>query len=238
MAVAATTPQAKRELIEAGFLPGVSVAKLALAHGINANLLRTWMTKHQRQLLAGDSPQRSAAVRSPFIPVVPVSAHRSPITPPELAAPAPQRRSAGMVGIASRSAGACSSPAVRPAMFRLDSRLKVFLHREAVDGRKSINGLALLVEQGLGLAPFAQAAYVFSNRRRDRIKILLWDRNGFWAAHQAAGGRSLQMAQGIRPHRADRRAIALVTRWHQPVGHAAAPHPKLSARGVNDFGSV
>ena len=33
-------------------------------------------------------------------------------------------------------------------MFRLDSRLKVFLHREAVDGRKSINGLALLVEQG------------------------------------------------------------------------------------------
>jgi len=34
-------------------------------------------------------------------------------------------------------------------MFRIDSRLKVFLHREAVDGRKSINGLALLVEQGL-----------------------------------------------------------------------------------------
>ena len=65
-------------------------------------------------------------------------------------------------------------------MFRLDTRLKVFLHREAVDGRKSINGLALLVEQGLGLDPFAQAAYVFSNRRRDRIKILLWDRNGFW----------------------------------------------------------
>lgn len=81
-------PQAKRELIEACFQPGVSVAKLALAHGINANLLRTWMTKHQGQLLAGDSPQRSAA-RSPFIPVVPVSAHRSPITPPELAARLP-----------------------------------------------------------------------------------------------------------------------------------------------------
>ena len=34
-------PQAKRELIEACFLSGISVAKLALAHGINANLLRT-----------------------------------------------------------------------------------------------------------------------------------------------------------------------------------------------------
>lgn len=65
-------------------------------------------------------------------------------------------------------------------MFRLDGRLKVFLHRDAVDGRKSINGLALLVEQELGLDPFGAAAYVFSNRRRDRVKILLWDRNGFW----------------------------------------------------------
>ncbi|UCV06194.1 transposase [Dechloromonas denitrificans] len=82
-------PQAKRELIEAGLQPGVSVAKLALAHGINANLLRTWMTKHQRQLLAGDSPQRSAAARSPFIPVAPVSACRSPIMLPELAARLP-----------------------------------------------------------------------------------------------------------------------------------------------------
>lgn len=65
-------------------------------------------------------------------------------------------------------------------MFRLDARLKVFLHRAAIDGRKNINGLALLVEQELGLDPFAAAAYVFSNRRRNRIKILLWDRTGFW----------------------------------------------------------
>lgn len=84
-------PQAKRELIEACFQPGVSVAKLALAHGINANLLRTWMTKHQRQLLAGGSGRLSAAtpIPAPFIPVVPVSAHRSPITLPELMARLP-----------------------------------------------------------------------------------------------------------------------------------------------------
>jgi transposase-like protein len=53
--------EAKRELIETCFLPSVSVAKLALAHGINANLLRTWMTKHQRQLLAGGSLRPSSA---------------------------------------------------------------------------------------------------------------------------------------------------------------------------------
>ena len=46
--------------------------------------------------------------------------------------------------------------------------------------RLSINGLSVLVEQALGLDPFASCAYVFSNRRRDRVKILGWERNGFW----------------------------------------------------------
>jgi transposase len=65
-------------------------------------------------------------------------------------------------------------------MFRFDQALKVYLHREAVDGRKNINGLALLVEQEMKLDPFGAALFVFSNRRRDRIKILLWERTGFW----------------------------------------------------------
>lgn len=65
-------------------------------------------------------------------------------------------------------------------MFRFDPALKVYLHREAIDFRKSINGLAALVEHDLELDPFAAALYVFRNRRCDRIKILGWQRNGFW----------------------------------------------------------
>lgn len=65
-------------------------------------------------------------------------------------------------------------------MFRLDEGLKVYLHREPIDFRLNINGLALQVEKALGLDPFAPCAYVFGNRRRNRVKILLWDRNGFW----------------------------------------------------------
>ncbi len=65
-------------------------------------------------------------------------------------------------------------------MFRLDADLKVYLHREAIDFRKSINGLAVLVEQSMGLDPFAGAAYIFRNRRCDRIKLLIYDRTGFW----------------------------------------------------------
>ena len=57
-------------------------------------------------------------------------------------------------------------------MFRLSPNLAVYVHREAIDFRKSINGLAALVEHDLGLDPFASAVYVFANRRRDRIKLL------------------------------------------------------------------
>lgn len=70
-------PQAKRELIEASLHPGVSVAKLALTHGINANLLRKWIGKHQCQSMAGGSRRPSAAMPAPFIPVVPVSTQRT-----------------------------------------------------------------------------------------------------------------------------------------------------------------
>lgn len=65
-------------------------------------------------------------------------------------------------------------------MFRLDEGLRVYLHREPIDFRLNINGLSLLVEQALGLDPFAACVYVFGNRRRNRVKILGWDRNGFW----------------------------------------------------------
>jgi transposase len=65
-------------------------------------------------------------------------------------------------------------------VFRLDEGLKVYLHRAPVDFRLNINGLAALVPHALGLAPFAACVYVFSNRRRNRVKVLGWDRNGFW----------------------------------------------------------
>lgn len=69
-------------------------------------------------------------------------------------------------------------------MFRLNANLAVYLHRDAIDFRKSINGLSALVEQGLGRDAFAAAVYVFCNRRCDRIKLLGWDRNGFWLLHK------------------------------------------------------
>jgi transposase len=46
--------------------------------------------------------------------------------------------------------------------------------------RKSINGLMTVVQESFALDPFSDALFVFCNRRRDRIKILEWDGDGFW----------------------------------------------------------
>jgi transposase len=49
---------------------------------------------------------------------------------------------------------------------------QVYLCREPIDFRKSINGLSVLVEQELALNPFGSALYVFINRQRNKLKVL------------------------------------------------------------------
>jgi transposase len=57
---------------------------------------------------------------------------------------------------------------------------RVYLACGNTDMRKSINGLSAIVEASFKLDPFSGALFVFCNRNRDRIKILEWDRDGFW----------------------------------------------------------
>ena len=57
---------------------------------------------------------------------------------------------------------------------------RVYLACGFTDMRKSINGLAAIVEGSFKHDPFDGALFVFCNRRRDRVKILEWDIDGFW----------------------------------------------------------
>ena len=62
------TPQFKSELVAACLQPGVSIAALALQHGMNANVLHRWRKEYRRGvLLLGDGTASSAP--SAFIPM-------------------------------------------------------------------------------------------------------------------------------------------------------------------------
>jgi transposase len=65
------------------------------------------------------------------------------------------------------------------SMLRLEDK-PIYLCQGHTDMRKSINGLAAIVEAGFKLDPCDNALYVFCNKARDRIKILEWDGDGFW----------------------------------------------------------
>lgn len=47
------------------------------------------------------------------------------------------------------------------------------------DMRRSIDGLAAFVQQSFHLDPCSNSLFLFCGRRRDRIKVLLWEKDGF-----------------------------------------------------------
>lgn len=69
-------------------------------------------------------------------------------------------------------------------MFLPSTNIKVYLAMGNTDMRKSINGLSILVSEHLELDPFSGHLFVFCNRKRNMIKILYWDRNGFCLWHK------------------------------------------------------
>ena len=57
---------------------------------------------------------------------------------------------------------------------------KVYLACGSTDMRKSINGLAAIVQETFALDLFSASLFVFCNKNRDKIKILQWEDCGFW----------------------------------------------------------
>ena len=64
-------------------------------------------------------------------------------------------------------------------MIHLPASVRVYLCLTACDMRKSFDSLHALVRDHLELDAYAGHLFVFASRRRDRVKILYWDRDGF-----------------------------------------------------------
>ena len=70
-------------------------------------------------------------------------------------------------------------------MFFPSHHVLVYIATGVTDMRKSINGLSILVAEQLELDPLSGHLFGFCNRKQDIIKILYWERNGFFLWHKS-----------------------------------------------------
>ncbi len=106
----------------------------------------------------------------------------------------------------------------------------VYLHRDIVDFRKSINGLVVIVEQQMQLSPYSDAVFVFCNRARDKVKAVYWDRTGFCLWHKRLGKDKFQW-----PRQLNEQVIVLnvqqldwLLRGFSVIGHQPQHYQSLS----------
>ena len=83
-------------------------------------------------------------------------------------------------------------------MIHLPGSVRVYLCLTPCDMRKSFDSLHALVREHLELDGFAGHLFVFASRRKDRVKILYWDRDGFAIWSEAPGRGYLRDAVGGR----------------------------------------
>ena len=64
-------------------------------------------------------------------------------------------------------------------MIAINAQTRVYFARDPLDMRKQIDGIALAVQEILQLDPFSTHVFVFSNKQRNKLKLLYWHANGF-----------------------------------------------------------
>ncbi len=78
-------------------------------------------------------------------------------------------------------------------MLNLPANVRLYLCTSPTDMRKSFDGLQTLVQQVFQLDPLDGHLFLFVNRRRDRLKILWWDRDGLALFYKRLEAGTYQM---------------------------------------------
>jgi transposase len=88
-------------------------------------------------------------------------------------------------------------------MIHLPASVRVYLCLTPCDMRKSFDSLHTLVREHLELDAFAGHLFVFASRRKDRVKILYWDRDGFamWSKRLEEGTYEVPFDDAVEERR-------------------------------------
>ena len=91
-------------------------------------------------------------------------------------------------------------------MLNVPSPIRVFMYTVPTDMRKSFSGLHGLIVESLGQDPLSGDWFVFVNRRRDRLKIMTWEQDGFAIWYKQLQRGSFAVPSG------DRDSVTLTSR--------------------------
>lgn len=124
-------------------------------------------------------------------------------------------------------------------MLNFSPAVRIFLATNPVDMRRQIDGLAALVNGILSQDPFTGHVFVFRGRSADRVKILVWDRNGFVLYYKRLEKGRFRFPDARSPNRElDSTALTLLLegldlelaarapRWHPKRPEVVAPTGK------------
>ena len=64
------------------------------------------------------------------------------------------------------------------------SKARIFLRPGTTDLRKAVNGLSVIVQEEIKHDPFDGSVYLFCNRERKLLKVVYWDKTGFWLSQK------------------------------------------------------
>ena len=121
-------------------------------------------------------------------------------------------------------------------MIHLPASVRVYLATSPCDMRRSFDGLHALVNAVLQMDAFAGHLFVFANRRRDRVKILYWDRDGFavWAKRLEEGTYAMPFSESRRSTAGDHGAGVgrVVERHRSEPGQAPEAIPARSVKAA------
>lgn len=111
-------------------------------------------------------------------------------------------------------------------MIQITPQMRVLVAIEPVDFRCGIDGIARVCRDQLAGDPFSGAAYVFRNRRRTAVKILVYDGQGFWLCHKrlsAGRFRCWPEAGGAKASRVQAHELQVLLFAGDPTATQAAP---------------
>jgi transposase len=92
-------------------------------------------------------------------------------------------------------------------MLGFPSAVKIYLCKQATDMRRSFDTLAMMVECVIKQNPLSGHVFVFRNRRRTAIKILVYDGQGYWLFHKRLSNGKFQWWPQKGDSRLDRLAV-------------------------------